>query len=134
MIQIQDLRIGNLVMYNDQNHEPSPTPIKVGISDLILIIEDTKECVYAPIPLTEEILLKAGFEFWCDELGIKCFYKIYGIEYFCVATNGFYQLRSGLKDSDAAWRLGNNYPFIKHLHQLQNLYFALTGEELKITL
>jgi hypothetical protein len=72
----------------------------------------------SPIELTEEWLLKFGFE---------------------TLNGGFYFLR--LKDGyrfEILFREGNIKadlltfdPQIKYVHQLQNLYFALTGEELE---
>lgn len=69
---------------------------------------------FEPIPLTEEILLKCGFE--------------KGIEFF--SYNNFY---IDLNE----WFVFNNMVAkapLKHLHQLQNLYFVLTNEELNIEL
>lgn len=67
-----------------------------------------------PIPLTEEWLIKFGFDVnnrpnWIDQLQ----------EYSIVCGNTQY-----LKGS------AKNIMPIKYVHQLQNLYFALTGEEL----
>ncbi len=67
-----------------------------------------------PIPLTEEWLVKFGFE---AENGYP--FKM---------LKGFIKIRNGIwffkyYDLDIE---------IKHVHQLQNLYFALTGEELEI--
>ena len=71
---------------------------------------------FEPIPLTEEILLKCGFEYDGD--------GIYGVDnvYY-----DFYFSKTGV----VVRGLNNK---IYHLHQLQNLYFALTGEELTIKL
>jgi len=73
-----------------------------------------------PIPLTEEWLLKFGF----DDNGI-----------FVDDSRGFlYWDGSSLHISDSR---DTNYTFVaicEHVHQLQNLYFALTNEELKIEL
>jgi hypothetical protein len=66
-----------------------------------------------PIPLTEEWLLKYGFEPILNGAGyIKNNTEI-GFNH-----NGFYIITSGFK--------------IESVHQLQNLYFGLTGEELEI--
>jgi len=76
------------------------------------------------IPLTEEILLKCGF---VEKK--KWFYK----EKFLL---GYMTTDENLQ---AEWKFGGvegtwNLLNLKYLHQLQNLYFALTGEELEINL
>lgn len=76
-----------------------------------------------PIPLTEEILLLCGF----DLIG-ECFFisklpsiflkkPFIGADYLLIKSNGGDQLTS-----------------IRYLHQLQNLYYCLCGEELNIKL
>ena len=68
-----------------------------------------------PIPLTEEWLVKFGFE------------KLEGWDdmyYFQIGNFQVYEYNVSGYDYD-----GFN---IKHVHQLQNLYFALTNEELTI--
>lgn len=79
-----------------------------------------------PINLTPEILEKAGF--------------------LMLSKNEFvfnrYSVRKEKRLDNPVWEvylLGNDATFhwfrnIKHLHQLQNLYFALTGTELNIQL
>lgn len=72
-----------------------------------------------PIPLTPEILGKCGFELFpwgwvkksSNDFGIRL--QVHSFSYEVS---------------------GNNPVKIKYLHQLQNLYFALTGEELEIKL
>ena len=67
-----------------------------------------------PIPLTEEWLVKFGFVKDKLEVGLYHFndLEIFLPNYFTWKTQFL-----------------NN---IKHVHQLQNLYFALTNEELKL--
>ena len=74
---------------------------------------------YFPIPLTEEWLVKLGFERndECLELEINDISLVW-IGYITLNFNGTYII------------LNNE---IIYLHQLQNLYFALTGEELTLT-
>ncbi len=75
-----------------------------------------------PIPLSEELLLNCGFEEYYEEDiedGITDYYQKNGIVF--------------------SRRYGTIVDCVTHeqihyLHQLQNLYFALTGEELQITL
>ena len=70
-----------------------------------------------PIPLTEKYLLRFGFE-----------------------RSGLYHVKNqvhihdehGWTDTGYEYRFNYTSIKIKHVHQLQNLYFALTGEELTI--
>jgi hypothetical protein len=84
-----------------------------------------------PIPLTEEWLVKFGFEYYKP------------LNHFRIVIDDiWYSIQSNYKKLDGFWftyvNLNvcevNHMPFkeIKHIHQLQNLYFALTGEELTI--
>jgi hypothetical protein len=83
--------------------------------------------VTEPIPLTEEWLLKFGFDKKTPYEG-KLFYEIGHNEmYFKVKEVGdiynhwyFYKWE---------WILTTN---IQYVHQIQNLYYSLTGEELTI--
>lgn len=115
-MNVKELRIGNYVIDNleicqviqieaNGNVMTSCTS-KFPISN----VEDLK-----PVELTQEILLKCGFE--SKYFGIKTFY------------NPLMEL-----DHDF-YLMGVDYGVkIKHLHQLQNLYFVLTGKELEIKL
>ena len=101
-----ELRIGNLILDEDSN-----IMYRVDLNffhDLSLggfLMDDL-----IPIPLTEEWLVKFGFEnktktFVLNNISIK------------QQTKGYFFYLSIM---------------IQYVHQLQNLYFALTGEELKI--
>lgn len=79
-----------------------------------------------PIPLTEEWLLKLGFEkrivnHFNIHLGNG---KYFGIEHY--TPDGFEYLRWVLVGYEQTENI------IRYVHQLQNLYFALTGTELTI--
>jgi hypothetical protein len=108
MIKANELRLGNLV-YPDMSY---PEPIKVCAKDF----EDTLHL--NPIPLTEEWLLKFGFV-EIDTFDDHCYY--------------LQKCDLGLDRSFQPYGIGF-ITELKHVHQLQNLYFALTGEELKIEL
>lgn len=76
---------------------------------------------FNPIPLTEEILLKCCFEKTIVNTMIKAWLNF--SFYLTIRDDGelFYE-----------WKGGNIQ--VKYLHQLQNLYFALTNKELEINL
>lgn len=86
----------------------------------------------SPIELTEEILLKCGFENEHDDIdGIyyDIYYpkkksEIYFVIEYKIECKAYYFTYEGNI-------LSKN---IKHLHQLQNLYYALTGNELEVCL
>jgi hypothetical protein len=114
MIQANELRIGNWVGYHTTNFDTGES-----ILEYIRCIASTIKDVnlfgkhYEPIPLTPEIMVMAGFG-----KGGEGFYYKNGIEY-----NLDEQLLEGIGDVP-----------LQYVHQLQNLYFALTGQELTINL
>ncbi len=144
-----DLRIGNFVTTIDRSgeiHLPTGITKKIGqISFFKVDLYDFKRGFaiqndsiridisdLSPIPLTEEWLLKFGFE--KDDLTEGLYTKImleYNLE---VSQNGF----SGTLEKDLLWFItikayNNQVTFQKrYVHQLQNLYFSLTGEELTL--
>ena len=71
---------------------------------------------YEPIQLTTEILVRCGFEDDKKEMIRRLRGNDFVLDGYSNDYNGFY--------------LGR----IDYLHQLQNLYFALTGEELIVNL
>lgn len=108
MIKANELRLGNWVLDVYDN--------KVKVT----IIDDTVDWA-KPIPLTPEILEKSGF--------VKQMEWTYCIE-IQVGQKLVYYL------GEKGWSIGNknysDFENLKYLHQLQNLYHALTGEELEI--
>jgi len=108
MLQSKDLRIGNYIMQGGKI---------TCVEKLSRSIDDwdrtngkrTQDC--QPIPLTEEWLLKFGFE----TQGIMA--KVWILKNINVWA------------LDGGFANDLDYP-INYVHQLQNLYFALTGEEL----
>ena len=133
MIQANELRIGNLFAMND-----FPMYVEAIFRDTVYLNfegnegdvweEDIKDLV--PIPLTEEILIKAGFEKcrkgYSLNVGGESFdYYIKGEFVLWYHKNKGYSLDTISKSRDR---------FYNNLHELQNLIFALTGEEIKIEL
>ena len=108
-MKANELRIGNYVFDN-----------LGGTLKIKGINENSDISHIKPIPLTEQWLFKFGFDscingFWCPKelLNVK-------ISKFSVT-----QIFISGSDTDLAFN-GTEY-----VHQFQNLYFALTGEELK---
>ena len=123
-MKASELRIGNFIGYNSLLMKVS----KISEDDLLvefakeeirLVVIPNEEGLH-PIPLTEEWLLKFGFfkgadSSWCTE-------KLSKLWVFFIKCD----IPFGGYDGDI------NIPLPQYVHQLQNLYFVLTGEELTI--
>ena len=85
---------------------------------------------FEPIPLTAEILVKAGFDKQQTIVGMND-----GFDY-AIGFNPVTYTHILLINSNRCGEIfyQNLHHQIKYVHQLQNLYFALTGKELKIEL
>lgn len=106
MIKGNELRIGNLVKHK------SGEVFKVAGSDLQILDKREDINLIQGIDISEEILLKVGFKYYSMDI--------------LRLDKGFYYIKSNnniMKGQEI---------LIKciYLHQLQNLYFALTGQEL----
>lgn len=122
-LSAEELRIGNLCHYHvvDKLYDPPEYDVVNTIDyDDIRILSKYEDGNFKPIPLTEEWLLK--FKFGLYPWG----YVFYINEEFGVL------IRVSRKPELSFWlEVGNGLrSYIKYVHQLQNLYFALTGEEL----
>lgn len=116
----QELRLGNLIEYKikdklDERKEWWEIS-KVDFQDLTWLDSNPEDAAFRPIKITEEWLLKFGFKEgeWKDKTN----------------SQYLYHANDTLHISDVR---DVNYSFespCKYVHQLQNLYFALTGEEL----
>ena len=125
MIAASELRLGNYVNSKREGlsvvSEIRKYDNRVGITPLTFKNYVFHDSVFHPIPLTPEILEKCGFK---KSLNGYCYGMITrdGKNRFSIFADGAFKL--GTQD------LSVN---IHHLHQIQNLYFALTGEELNYT-
>jgi hypothetical protein len=124
-MKANELRIGNFINYRivdklDERQEWDEASIIDG-QDLDYLEKNPNDKDYQPIPLTEEWLLRFGFE--------KQMAWTFAIELTSNLKFVYYLGQKG-------WSINNkNYPDftnLKHVNSLQNLYFALTGKELTI--
>lgn len=124
-MEASELRIGNYLI---NIAKTSNVITRIDIDDLKKINYQAG-MHYVPIPLTEQLLLKCGFtkneENKFFRIFIKSSYEFeYNILNKCVSM--WYPQRY-VEGYNAVVRC-------EFLHQIQNLYFALTGTELKIEL
>ena len=129
MIVASELRIGNLVIIKRYISMNTNGEEKFELIETTVNFENIqwKKCIQ-PIPLTEEWLVKFGFE-EKEDLNSKDYpfaHSIFTKSSKSILCNEF--------------KIGGNQNgfhfysmvYINYVHQLQNLYFALTGEELTI--
>ena len=126
-MEAKDLRIGNLVNSHGggdinfcEKGQPRHLSVITSLGDSIISwrsIDEPPNYTHSsiePIPLTEEWLLKFGFV--KDKLTNFDYYK----DDFEIHLPNYFKYKDSILNK------------IKHVHQLQNLYHALTGKELKI--
>jgi hypothetical protein len=118
-MKANELRLGNLVLNGGSNIKDI-TP--QTISDF-----DNKLIVLNPIPLTEEWLLKFGFE--KDDVFDK-FFTYLPIHNLCMDKLSFRVNEGFICYESIKYRTLLKH--IQYVHQLQNFYFALTNQELEI--
>ncbi len=116
-MKVNELRIGNLVHAYKTIWSIDATDFSDGGG------EDSKISTYNPIPLTEEWLLKFGYL-----QHPSTYEEAHTIDY----TNGLSYI--DMADQNITFRGIGKVDFnrIKYVHSFQNLYFALTGQELTI--
>lgn len=151
-MEANELRIGNIVKVNNPMYWPKLKDVPVTVVGITqkyfedknrmsisvnpISSERALHCgtvhqfdhYVEPIPLTEEILTKCGFE-----------------KAFNIGTSNGYYWASKLIDLTEDYELSTSDRYydsmpvsgsmkFSFLHQLQNLYFALTGTELEVKL
>ena len=104
-----ELRIGNWYDHNGIPKQVTPNTIEE--------VWESERSWCKPIPLTEDILLKCGFR-------VNTFDGLPWYEKECLTLDFMFDFER----HDASTNR------VHHVHQLQNLYFALTSEELNVEL
>ena len=107
----RELRLGNLILDNGIITEVNP--------EIIATMQYGTVQGFEPIPLEPVQLKRAGFEidYWKS---VKKYIKGSDVVTFRIDNLGEYYFRSDVANF-----------IVKYVHQLQNLYFALTGQELE---
>lgn len=110
-----DLRIGNWVKVNGKNHQ-------IHASDIVAQVQCDVACVKfaEPIKLSHEIFAACGFE----QINHVDGYPFYAKKECGIDIHKNY----------TSWRGKPIYSHAENLHELQNLYSMLMGEELKVNL
>jgi hypothetical protein len=120
-MKAKELRIGNHFKNNG-------VIVTIDARSIFDIWDDKGLKDYQPILLTEEWLVKFGFDM--DDSG--GLYK----DIMSIDTNNRVLFLYWDEPHDEVWLLDEDHHYeicsVQKVHQLQNLYFALTGEELEM--
>lgn len=133
MVDKKELRIGNTIRC--MHHLPvgfnAPLLIHSDIMEIREYLSETTDGFYkykdiGPVPLTEDIILKSGIKKITDTEYIYSKSDENGVDVYLTKemSSFFLSTEKGGKYSIA----------IENLHQLQNLFYILTGKELNINL
>jgi hypothetical protein len=119
----KELRIGNMVIDHEWNyyHRVKATELSFGDEDGGIGFE--------PIPLTEEILLRCGFKKVYD--GKQMSELKFGNILVAIASDS---IQLYFFFGEEMQLIFDDHSAFQYLHQLQNLFFALTGKELQVNL
>jgi hypothetical protein len=138
-MELEELRLNNLVFYNGGQPDDKDELTIIDWEDIKWIQEDRKgfNKVHKPIPLTKKWIKKCGFrELWIGSIDA-------GINQLEINDKLMFQTARSPKivEGDVLimpvrlrfWDSVYEEIAICYVHQLQNLYSALCGQELKIT-
>ena len=123
MINAKDLRLGNLILKNGKIYEIT-TLFFVDLHDGTVRENYNNSYVIEPIKLTEELLNKLGLnvnKWFCENS-------------YCVVEDKTGDTSYGwcMKVQNASHTKEIEFGYFKYVHELQNLYYALTGSELTV--
>lgn len=149
MIKANELRIGNFITYKENvvnkdckgRESVEFTKGKIeevhGVTDSNYMIKNTVNTkdveLFEGIPITKEWLIKFGAEEYDGQYcRIKLALEELRVKTYIYITDDFKTCSIGSYDNNLNAPTFQAVKYLSYVHQLQNLYFALTGEELTI--
>lgn len=125
MINVKELRIGNHILadFGKVDGVKQIEVFQINESGIVYDEHSNEHCdvFLQPISLTEDWLLKFGFIKKQGEIN----------ENIDFSLNGFY-IQQHLECNDFICLNTDYYISVKYLHQLQNLFYCLSGKELTL--
>jgi hypothetical protein len=127
MINIRELKLGNIIQEQGLPYLRLSPFIFREILDKPYLIKGlkSKEPRFKPMPLSNEWMVKLGFSEnkdgqWLNHRGLSLWFRL--------------DLRDNVPDL-TIWNYTSLFSIrqLQYVHELQNVYFSLTGEELKLT-
>jgi hypothetical protein len=118
-----ELRLGNKIYSNELDIDNGCEVLQIVDCDYYAIHEilrGNKVNKYSQIPITEQLLLQIGFE---------KVNHIHGYAFFTLSKSKKNKCHIDIYDSKTNY-MGYSVKHCKYLHELQNLFYAITGSEL----
>ncbi|HJH64754.1 MAG TPA: hypothetical protein OIM59_09030 [Bacteroides mediterraneensis] len=134
MINTKELRLGNWVYKVDSNGNKTQKKV-FSIQENYVSLEKQRgnpcyKTLVEPIQLTEDILVNSGFEYVKN--------RYYALDLKNNLAIGFIDGRVLMflidGEGDLGFKVMRSTRIISYVHELQNLYYDLTGNELNIIL
>jgi len=122
VMKIQDLRVGNYVGYGHWICKVESVNDRLVISDRTGRLQYVRLSEVSPIEIHKNWLVKLGFEILTDN-------ENYGIRF----QTGYFINVWFVKEHLLTVHFYCNHKHIKHIHQLQNLYYSLSEKELELS-
>lgn len=124
-IKPTDLRHGNILQYYIGEDGCKWEETKIDWQDIKWCAENNENFnqVHRPVPLTRKLLKRFGFKPCCDDMG----------DLFLRKGDVWIRDARMLYFSSSGDLMHYHIRNIQYVHQVQNLYFTLTGQELQLT-
>lgn len=133
-MKANELRIGNLILMSFKNVVETVNARTIGFINVAN--KKGHKHPFEPIHLTEEWLLKFGFErkiFKTSVIEIDIvYYEFNGHQVYLIngkKTDSCFEFEYYIPETKERFNLFRSFYYV---HELQNIYFALTGEDLEI--
>ncbi len=127
-MKVNELRLGNFINIANKGN------VKLAAFKDLVSVEKAEEGYCIGIPLTEEWILSFGFERTDRDLwGVVqpvYFYMDLDNPFAITKSLSEYHLILNNYNYNSIIAYSQTYEYLKYVHQLQNMYYALTGEEL----
>lgn len=142
-MKANELRIGNLVAINNEKHNPKMKAIPLIVCGIEKIRSDESAKILLNYPKEQENIIIPAFSQFEEfvnpiELSYE-FMTIFGFKETFMGTYSIWDFEDFGRSFDVTqdsngftFQIHGDFLEIKYVHELQNIHFIITGEELAI--
>jgi len=128
-MNVKEFRMGNLLQYQGEEVTVVGFNLENNTDDHLVQIQRGKEKINVSFSLLKPVLLTSA---WMSKLGFKESYRSESRIRYDVPGIGKYDFDLSSQKLLEGFLYCGNYIHCQYLHQLQNIYFVLKGEELQM--